>query len=289
MAVVGFGGIIDAPRARAVLTLTCRLNFLNDFGSTPQNRKKVFMAMKQNLRPLPLILLTTVLGLTPPLGATPNALSIDAPSFIIPLGGQSGTLDLYSDGRPPETTGFNSLGRQQLTVLGNSVSSGSLTLNLHFTGFSVDPQAFEVGGASLRATLLDMDFTGGQSGTGGMLHESAVLSSINGVPLSTLMSFLDYLPAGTHRTDNQLLTLDPILLNRSMLPASFGDSLTLSFTLTATLVNSSSRPMAVFNSPEHLVSDLSLTLVPATVPEPSTWVLLGLGGLWLGVAIRRRR
>jgi hypothetical protein len=89
-------------------------------------------------------------------------------------------------------------------------------------------------------------------------------------------------------TDNRVLTLDPLLLRGDTLPRNFAEPLTLSFTLTATLVNSGSRSLTINNTPEHIGSDVSLTLVPATVPEPSTWALLGLGTLWLGFAIRRR-
>ena len=288
--VVSFGNVIGAPRARADSALTCGLDFLNDFGSIPQYRKKRFLNMK--LSPLPLLLLTVALGLAPRTDAATEAatgpLSFPATDFIIPFAGE-GTLDLFLDGRKPETSGINALGRQRLTLQGHSVSSGTLTLNLHFPAFSFDTQAYGVDDASLRFALRDVDILDAQIRPGVILRETAALSAINGVPFATAMSLGGYLPTGTRRTDNQLLTLDPLQLRGSSLPASFAEPFTLSFTLTATLINSGSRPVTVNNSPEHIGSDVSLTLVPATVPEPSTWVLIGLGGLWLAFGMRRRQ
>lgn len=244
--------------------------------------------MKEKLRPLPFVVLTLTLGLTLQLHAAPGAISINAPDFIIPVGGQSGTLDLFSDGRAPETSGFNALGKQRLTLQGNSVSAGMLTLNLHFSGFPLGEGAAEVNGAALRVRVRDLDFMGDRVGPGAMLRETAVLSSINGVPLAAPMPLASYLPEGTTHTDNNLLALDPLLLRGSALPASFAGPLVLSFTLTATLTTGS-LPITMVNTPENISSDVSLTVVPQTVPEPSTAALLGVGGLWLAFALRRRR
>jgi hypothetical protein len=103
------------------------------------------------------------------------------------------------------------------------------------------------------------------------------------------MSFRDLLPGDTRRTQNQRVSLSPLLLGGAALPASFAEPLVLSFTLTATVVNSASTPIRLLNSPEQFASDISLTLVPATIPEPSTYAILGVGVLWLTFAVRRRR
>jgi hypothetical protein len=163
-----------------------------------------------------------------------------------------------------------------------------LTLNLHFSGFALDEQAFDVNGAALRFTVRDLDFIGVQVGSGAILRETAVLNSINGVPLVTPMSLDSYLAEGATHTDNKLLTLNPLSIGETALPASFAGPLVLSLTLTATLT-SGSRPVTIFNTPEHISSDVSLALVPATIPEPSTAALLGVGALWLAFALRRRR
>jgi len=243
--------------------------------------------MKVVFRPASLVLLTFALGFAPQLGAAP--LSIDAPSFIIPIGGESGTLTLFSDGRAPETTGFNALGRQRLTLQGNSVSSGMLTLNLHFSGFDVDEETFDVSAASLRLNLRDLDFMPERVRTGTYLQESATLSAINGVPLTTPLLLDGYLPGGTGSTANRVVALNPLLFEGTNLPASFAGPLVLTFTLTATLANNASSPVTINNSREHIASDISLTVVPATIPEPSTYALLGVGVLWLAFTVRRRR
>ena len=234
-----------------------------------------------------IVMLAVLLGTASQLGAAPGGILINAPDFIIPIGGESGTLDLYSDGRAPETSGFNALGHQRLTLQANSVSSGMLTLNLHFSGFDLDEQAFNVSGAALRLKVDDIDFLGERVGVGGMMRETAVLRAINGVPLTSPISFQDYLPGGTTRTGRRLLALDSVPLGGPELPASFAGPLVLSFTLTATLTTGR-RPMTVNNLPENIASDVSLTVVPATVPEPSTFALLGVGVLWLTFAMRRR-
>jgi hypothetical protein len=248
------------------------------------------MKMKlSSLEKIALLAVALALSPAPRLHAATEPFSFPGIDFIIPMGGQSGTLDLFLDGRAPETTGFNSLGRQRLTLQPNSVSSGTLTLNLHYPAFSFDEHAFGVSEASLRFTLSDVDFQQQRVSPGVFLLETAALSAINGVPLPMPMSLDGYLPAGSGRTDNTRLTLDPLLLRGAVLPRSFAEPFTLSFTLTSTLINTGRRPFAANNSPEHIGSDVSLTLVPATVPEPSTFALLGVGALWLAFAMRRRR
>jgi hypothetical protein len=246
--------------------------------------------MKEKIRPLSFVIWTLALGLAPHLNAAPGAILLDAPDFIIPIG-ESGTLDLYSDGRAPETSGFNALGRQRITLQANSVSSGSLTLNLHFPGFSLDAEELAAGlpeGAALRLTLRDFDLVRSRVSGGATFQETAALSAINGVPLTSLMPLASYLPAGRNHTDNQTLTLDPLLLKEPSLAESFFGPLVLSFTLTATLTTGPSS-ITVFNTPEHIASEVRLTMVPEVVPEPSTLALLGVGALWLAFAMRRRR
>ena len=239
-------------------------------------------------RLLKTLALTVGAGLTLQLGAAPLPLSITAPDFLIPVGGQSGTLTLFSDGRAPETSGFNVLGRQRLTVPGNSVSSGTLTLNLNFSGFSVDP-LFSVDGARLQFSVHDLDFMSERITSGASLRETAALSAINGVPLATPMQLGDYLPVGTTDTGGRILTLDPIRLMQPAFPVNFAEPFVLSFLFTATVTTRDSRSVTVINSPERITSDVTLTLAPDPVPEPSTLALLGVGALWLAAAWRRRR
>jgi len=223
-----------------------------------------------------------------PTPAPPAPATITGPNFFIPIGGQNGTLDLYSDGRAPETSGFNVLGSQRMTVPGNSVSAGMLTLNLHFSGFALDPM-FPVESARVQFTVRDLDFMPERITSGASLVETAALSAINGVPLATPMQLGGYLPEGTTRTGGQLLTLDPIHLSQSSLPMNFAEPFVLSFIFTATVTTRDARPVTIINSAEQITSGVTLTLSPDPVPEPSTLALLGIGTLWLAVAWRRRR
>jgi hypothetical protein len=250
--------------------------------------KQLFSNMKVDIRKLPFVLSILALGLTPRLGAAPGTITIATPDFIIPLGGEIGTLDLFSDGREPQTSGFNVLGRQRLTLQENSVSTGTLTLNLHFSEgqFEELPAGF-LDGARLQIGVRNLDFLPRRIASGAIFHETAALSAINGVPLAAPMSLANYLPQGTTSTRNQSLTLDPLLLRGPDLPATFSGPLVLSFTLTATLATRQ-RPLTVFNTPES-IPDVRLTFAPEVVPEPSTPALLGLGALWLLFALRRRR
>lgn len=238
-----------------------------------------------------ILALAVVAGLVPQLGAAPDALSIASPEFLIPLGGQAGTLTLYADGRAPETSGFNALGHQKVTVGAHSVSSGTLTLNLVFPGFALEDAVATIGSAQIQARLRDLDFRGDVVAPGVTLTETATLTAINGSPLATAISLGGYLPLGTLITDNEEVVLDPIRLDASALAANFAAPFTLTFKLNATLVNNSREAFTTINRPESGTSDINLTLVPASVPEPSTWALIGLGAL-LGLAqvvLRRRR
>ena len=244
-------------------------------------------------RQLHILGLAIVTGVVPRLGAAapaPGPLSISAPEFLIPLGGKSGTLTLYADGRAPKTRGFNALGSQRLTVRPNGVSSGKLTLNLVFPGFSLADTATAIGSAQFGLRLHDIDFMGDEIAPGITLTETAALTAINGSPLAHPIDLASFVPMGTAATDNQMLTLNPFQMNGPALPANFAAPFTLSFTLKATLVNHSSHRFSSINSPESVTSDISLALAPATVPEPSTWALIGLGAL-LGLAqvVLRRR
>ena len=245
--------------------------------------------MNTKFKLLPILALTVAAGLTPQVKAATSPFSISAPDFLIPWGGQNGTLTLFSDGRAPETSGFNVLGIQKLTIAGNSVSSGTLTLNLHFPSLASFDSLSEVQSAMLRLTVRDFDFLGDQISTGVSLRETAVLSAINGSPLTAPIELGNLLPAGTTVTDNKILTLNPIVLTGSALPVNSTEPFILSFTLTATITSHSSRSLTLYNAPERITSDITLALAPTTVPEPSTLALIGLGSFLVLTRIMRRR
>jgi hypothetical protein len=234
------------------------------------------------LRLLPLLALTVAAGLSPLFGAVPM---INSPDFIIPLAGQSGTLTLYADGRAPLTSGFNVLRSQNVTLPGNSVSSGSLTLNLHFTGLSLDP-AYAIENARLQFRLMDMDFVTDNGLSGISLTETAVLTAINGVPLATPRNLASHLvppvPGVPVLPGSQFVSLP---LEGSTLPANVSESLVFTFRLTATMRSRNPQPTSLRNMPENIVSDIAIV----QAPEPSTWALIGLGLMGLVGTWRARR
>jgi hypothetical protein len=220
------------------------------------------------LQLLPCLALAVAAGLSPLSGAVPM---INSPDFIIPLAGQSGTLTLYSDGRAPLTSGFNVLRSQNVTLPGNSVSSGSLTLNLHFTGLSLDP-AYAIENARLQFRLMDMDFVPDNGLSGISLTETAMLTAINGVPLATPRNLASHLV--------------PPAPGVPVLPGSqFSESLVFTFRLTATMRSRNPQPTTLRNMPENIVSDIAIV----QAPEPSTWALIGLGLMGLVGTWRARR
>src|SRR5688572_21590168 len=116
------------------------------------------MVPRLNLSTPAILALVAMLGLPAELRADPFTLSIATPDFLIPLAGQSGTLTVYSDGRTPETTGFNVLGSQTFALGANSTSTGYLTLNLFFSGVPLADPNFIINDAEVQFTVRDLDF-----------------------------------------------------------------------------------------------------------------------------------
>jgi len=221
-------------------------------------------------------------------GSTP--ITVAAPDFIIPLGGESGTLDVYFDGRPPETTGFNVLGHQKVFLPANGVSAGMMTLNLHLPGFLLDDPSSTIERANLKFTVGDMDFLRDEFASGVTLHETASLAAVNGVALNNPLDFLTFLPVGTRKTDGQEITLNPMLLSQFIVPGvNFAEPFVLSFTFTATVTSRGLRAFELYNAPERIATNVRLDVVPG-VPEPSALALVGLGvALFVLMSYRRRR
>lgn len=217
-------------------------------------------------------------GVIPHAKADTMELSVAVPSFIIPLNGQSGTLTVFSDGSSPLWGGdINVLGSQTFTLGGNSSSSGDLLLNLHFSGDPLGNPAYTIEDANLSLKVDDLDFSPDYVTSSIVLQEMAILNGVNGSLLSTPIDLADYLPAGTTTTDDVTIGLDPIPLFPLLSASDFTDPFILSLRLSAVVTNSGSRSVTLLNTPEGLVSDLSLTLTPRTsVPES--------GGLFLFVA-----
>ena len=220
-------------------------------------------------------------GASKTLGAVESTdpITVSAPDFLIPLGGQSGTLDVYFDGRPAETSGFDVLGNQKVLLRANSESSGMVTLNLHLPGFLLEEPGSTIDSASLKFTVRDLDLFPDQFASGVTLKETAALTAVNGIQLVNPIDFLNYLPAGTRDTDGKEIALNPILLSQMMLPSvNFADPFVLSFTFTATATSHGLRAFNLYNAPEGIASNIRLDVVPAPppVPEPSTVALAGL-------------
>jgi hypothetical protein len=212
-------------------------------------------------------------------------LSVATPDFLIPLAGQTGSLTVYSDGSAPTVTGFNSLGNQTFQLGAYSTSTGTLTLNLLFSGFPLGDPSYLITDAALHLTVNDFDFLTDQITRNITLKEYAVIKSVNGDPLYSPINLANYLPAGTTTTDNVTINLNPIDLMPPLTAADFTNPFIISLKLTAVAKNTGSTAVTLTNTPESLISNVKLSLNGTPVPEPSTLVLLGAAPLVLS---RRR-
>jgi hypothetical protein len=213
------------------------------------------------------------------LAAGPITLSIATPDFLIPLAGKTGSLTVYSDGSAPGTEGFNALGNQTFTLGAGSTSTGTLILNLWFSGSPLGDPNYLVNDAHLQFTVDDFDFLTDQVTRYVTLKEYAVIKSINGDPLYSPINLANYLPAGTTDTDDELITLKPIDLMPPLTAADFTNPFIISLKLTATAKNTGTSSVTLVNTPESLISNVSLNLTTTPVPEPSTLFLLGSASL----------
>jgi hypothetical protein len=188
-------------------------------------------------------------------------------------------LTVYSDGSDPTVGGtFNALGTQTFSLAAGATSTGTLTLNLWFSGSPLGDPNYVVNDAALRFTVDDFDFITDQVTRTVTLKEYAVIKSINGDPLFAPINLANYLPAG-QTTDDKVVTLNPIDLMPPLTAADFIDPFIISLKLTAVAKNSGTSSVTLVNTPEALISNVSLTLSATAVPEPSTLILLGSGAL----------
>lgn len=227
------------------------------------------------------------------LGATESTspIMVSVPEFLIPLGGQSGSLDVYYDGRPAETSGFNVLGNQRVVIRPNSVSAGMVTLNLHLPGFLLEEPGSLIEKANLKFAVRDLDIFPHLIAPGVTMRETAELTAINGVTLVNPFNFADFLPAGTKVTQNREISLNSILISQAVAAGvNFAEPFVLSFTFTATVTSGrNTRAFEINNAPENIASNIRVEVVPAGVPEPTTLALLGLGAAMAVWRMARRR
>jgi len=237
-----------------------------------------------------LFALSALLGL--PYQAKAGPITISTPDFLIPVAGESGVLTVYSDGRAPVTSGFNALASQTFTLDGGAVSSGELILNLVFSGSLLGAPYDDISNALLSLEVTDFDFLTDDITSHVTLNELAVLQKVNGVllPVADRIKLVDYLPSGAE-TDDETVLLNSISLTPGPLDLDdYTSELILSLQLTAVAKNEGWSSVTMFNAPESLMSNVSLSLTKVTttaVPEPSTMLLLG-GGL-VGVCRRLKK
>jgi hypothetical protein len=212
--------------------------------------------------------------------------TIATPDFLIPLAGKTGTLTVYSDpDRDPYASGsFNALGTQTFSLAAGATSTGTLTLNLWFSGSPLGDPNYVVDDAELRFTVHDFDFITDQVTRTVTLKEYAVIKSINDDPLYAPINLANYLPAG-QTTDDKEVTLNPIDLIPPLTAGDFTNPFIISLKLTAVAKNTGTSSVTLVNTPEALISKVSLTVSANPVPEPSTLMLLASGAL---VFLRKR-
>ena len=213
------------------------------------------------------------------------------PDFIIPVDDKHGTLSIDKDSNITQS-GFDVLGSQVFQMAAGSssspsTSSGTMTLNIEFPGFSV-PSGSIISGASLMLTVFDFDFFNDIITSHVDLLEVALFNGEN------LVAYLPNEIDVWTETDEQEIMLDPIQLLAPTGPFEASElalPFTLSFLLEATLTNTGSK-IWLMNTPESVVASIGVTVVSESgigepVPEPSTLLLFGTA--LIGVAIQRRR